>query len=1018
MFASLIFSGDNRLTEKTIFTCRDLDILVVYYTIATQFRKFLPHYIRWHLYTLLIYILPSFLTAEIKYKRNLSNIHISGLFYDGRYKFWTKHEKNLALTEEEKMEVIRNKGIPADVLAKRAHEFEKHVAHESLKDQIPAVDKLYSTKVNKFAKIMNLRQSVVGDLKLLTDGKLYEGKHIPVSNISAGENHVVQIPLMAQEEILSSSASDFRTAMVSKNSKPQATAMHVGAIEIIIDSFASPDCNIVGAMLLVDTYHTNPENAVRSIFVAPFRGGRPIRVVTFPNTIVQIEPDMNSRFQLLSTTTNGDFVQGKDLAMVKVNVACAAVGLTSSYTPTPLLESGLQKDRGLIVEYFGRMSYVAHNVNQPQEKDLLEGNFSFDIKSRSRLEKVSSTKAQFVSGKTFKYDIIGAGSHSSEDFPKKEDQEKPKKIDARLRQRIDPQYNEVQAQMETNLFKLSLDDVETPKGSMLDLKISQSKIALPKNTVGGTILRSDLLANFLTEGNFRASVDLQRTHRIKGMIKMVATVGIPENTGISLACAMNSSFRGRASSDIYTICSQDCELWNPACTKAMTMSFNPNPCSDAWSLEFLKRTGFPCDIICVTGWTATPMQDVQVTIDWFISSQECVPRTYCVLNPQNPFVLNRWMGKLTFPQGTSRSVKRMPLSIGGGAGAKNAILMNMPNAVLSMWRYFVGDLVFEVSKMTSPYIKCTVSFFIAFGNLADDTINFEAFPHKLVQFGEIQEKVVLKFSQEEFLTAWSTQVRPATTLLADGCPYLYAMVHDSSVSTIPGDFVIGVKLATINNMCAYGLNPGISGSRLLGTIPQSISQQTVWNQMATVRTPLNFDPSKQSFCQFSIDLLGGGILVDKTGDWITLIQNSPISNLLRVAAWKKGCLMVKIVMSGNAAVKRSDWASLVQVFLTNSNSTEHFDACKWTKSEPHSWELIFPIEVCGPNNGFEMWSSEWANQTSWHLSFLIDNPKQSTVFDILLGISQDFEIAGNTLMPAFSVPQATARSSENAESSV
>nr|CAC27322.1 putative defective coat protein [Bean pod mottle virus] len=51
--------------------------------------------------------------------------------------------------------------------------------------------------------------------------------------------------------------------------------------------------------------------------------------------------------------------------------------------------------------------------------------------------------------------------------------------------------------------------------------------------------------------------------------------------------------------------------------------------------------------------------------------------------------------------------------------------------------YQIGE-----SGSTNPrFHQLDLSFFIAFGNLADDTINFEAFPHKLVQFGEIQEKL-------------------------------------------------------------------------------------------------------------------------------------------------------------------------------------------------------------------------------------------------------------------------------------
>lgn len=72
------------------------------------------------------------------------------------------------------------------------------------------------------------------------------------------------------------------------NESKYANAMHVGAIEVIFNSYASPTSDIVGGMILVDTCHKSVANAVRSVFVTGLAGGKLIRVLMYPNTLVEI----------------------------------------------------------------------------------------------------------------------------------------------------------------------------------------------------------------------------------------------------------------------------------------------------------------------------------------------------------------------------------------------------------------------------------------------------------------------------------------------------------------------------------------------------------------------------------------------------------------------------------------------------------------------------------------------------------------------------------------------------------
>nr|NP_734064.1 large coat protein [Cowpea severe mosaic virus] len=371
-----------------------------------------------------------------------------------------------------------------------------------------------------------------------------------------------------------------------------------------------------------------------------------------------------------------------------------------------------------------------------------------------------------------------------------------------------------------DLFKRNLDDVSTISDTMLGAMIGQTKVVIPKTLVAGTVLKSGPLSDVMQQGSFRSTIALQRTHIITGKIHVVAMLETAVNTGLGLAICFNSGIRGKASADIYATCSQDAMIWNPSCTKVMQYAFNPNPCSDGWSLAFLERTGYHCVVTCVTGWTGTPLQDTFMTINWHISREACVPKIYTIFDPEPDMMLNRWMGRAIFPQQSTQVVRRMPLSIGGGAGAKNSILMNLPNAILSMWRYFKADLEFELIKMSSPYINATIAFFVAFGDLSDDTVNFEAFPHKLIVFSDKQDRTTISFSKDEFLMAWSTQVRPDTKLSEDGCPYLYAITHNGVSSSVEGDFILGIKMVGLKAVENIGVNPGIIGSRLLGAVAQ------------------------------------------------------------------------------------------------------------------------------------------------------------------------------------------------------
>lgn len=886
---------------------------------------------------------------------------------------------------------ILKQGIPAQVLQEKANLFKKATANNKIKDEIPSALALYQNH-SFFQRLKHFADKKTLDITELSAGKEVEYKHLDAGHLLADTNVVLDVPLVPKIAARVQTDYNFGTS-----SGKTATALHVGAIEVVLQSYASSECDLMAGMMLVDTLHSRPENAIRSVYIMPIRGGMFMRALCFPDTLVPMDSNINNRFKIVFSLPNNDFPQGSKLGHVSINMAGCTTGLAKTYVPSPLLTEELGKEAATVIQYLGRDTYAMQTSNVPTSDQISRMVFDFKMDGRLHMKKTGSLSSILSKSKSLRY-TIGNTDHREESSAGKEKLEMLKGV-------IDPKDDDVYAnpQEDVDLFKLSLDDTSSIHGSLLDTRFAQKKVLVPKAMAGGAELLSSNLYDVIASNTFRASLALARTHVVEGKIRCICTINLPENTGCCLAITVNSSNRGQFSTDIYTTGSQDRILWNPACSKNCNFSFNPNPCGTAWSLEFLRRTKFHISVTCVSGWSAQPQTDLAMTMDWYVSNEPCTPTIYNVGSPGQNLWINRWMGKLSFPQGAQNQFKQMPLAIGGGAGAKNSILMNMTNAYLSLWRYFHGDLVFEIQKMSSPFIKSTVTFFIGFGGVPFSE-NLEDFPNKLIQFGEIQEKVEVTFTRKEFLTAWSTQVDPAGPVAGDGCPYLCALVHDSTASTITGDFNLGVTLLRIENFVGFGKNPGIQGARLLGSMhaeaQSGVIRTTdgVYSTCFRVRTPLALKGSGS----FTCDLIGGGIITDANAGWSLTTLNTPVSNLIRTAAWKRGTIHVQVAMFGSS-IKRSEWSSTVQLFLRQSMNTSSYDARVWVISRPGASLVEFSFDIEGPNNGFEMWDANWASQTSWFLEFLISDVTQNTLFEVSMKLDPNFCVAGTTLMPPFSV---------------
>nr|BAG84603.1 RNA2-polyprotein [Radish mosaic virus] len=916
------------------------------------------------------------------------------------------------------MEQVMERGVAAKALMVQDKVLinKKH-KYEGIKDCIPAGKDMYVFRQKMFDMLMRRKRSKEVDITRIEGSEIIEMKHMDVGTLTPGENVVLNVKLVDDDSILNSKASDYTLHHSARESK-YATAMHVGAIEVIFDSFASPSSDIVGGVVLVDTAHKTVENAVRSVFVTGLAGGKMIRVLMYPNTLVEIGPKMNERFKLVCSTSNSDIADGFNLAAVKVNVVGCTQSLTARYVPQPFLDQCLNEERGTVVEYLGQMSYVMHNSNEISEEFLAQQTMAFDLGSNLRLQG-SSSGASLQRSTSMRY-LVGPRQSFKQLEPDKEPSAfERKRLEAkdgadkfRDSTFVDPVYGKTrrafgQTSMTRSLLNRFSSANET-EGTPLDTKIARTKILLTKVMAGGKILYTARLSDVLLNKDQRAAISFQRTHVQHRKLVALATLGVPENTGCALMMCYNSGVRGKAVVDAYTASAEASVIWNPACQRQAMLEIDVNPCQSGWSYQYLRQTNSYFNVVCISGWTTTPLTDLSMTIDWYLSSEESVTSIYYASGGNPKIKLNRWMGRLIFPQGTETTMQRMPLAIGGGAGGNGLVYMNMPNALCSLWRYMRGGVKFEVIKLSSPYVKATIAFFIAFTDVDATLPNLEAYPHKLVQFAEIQDRVTIEFDKDEFVMAWSSQVHTNVPLDQDGCPYLYAVVHDCAGSTIPGDFNIGVVLKEMVDVEAIGRHPGWKGARPLPASPQGLrkSPSGVWNELYTIRGPP--EAKSTEVVQFAIDLIGVGISTAGRGIWSLETSNSPMNNLLRTATWKSGTLHFQVLMEGNPLIKRGDWASYCEISLVQSAKDTTLSSRNWVMKDPSSWELEFDIKVEGPNAGFENWETHLSNQTSWYLTFAVYNPDQTTVFVVNGMLNDDFCCAGNTLMPPFLEPQSLA----------
>nr|QYA72454.1 polyprotein 2 [Andean potato mottle virus] len=906
-----------------------------------------------------------------------------------------------------KMEMRAEKylnSIPANVLEDRAKAYNVSKM-TSIKNQIPSGKALYQNG-KSFASMVKSQFQPIS--KVLKGGEVKSYNYIPVGSFTAGEHCELAVPIMPEEE-LAAIVPDSDFALVTKEDN-KAKSVHVGAVEIVMECMTSPDCDIYGGAMFVDTFHEDPKNAVRALFVTQLKGGVSPRCLFFPDTQVEIKKGMNERFRLILSSGNSDFKPGENLAYLKANVAMCGISMNKGYVPTAFHESYARKERASVIEYLGRYSAVIHHKNEFRPEMLKRDGLSFRFGGKTKLVEKGPLQYEWSETASKVVSVKGTGP------PVKEEEVAPQEANGVLdatEHVVFPTRNvAAHPQMEVAQFEQLLDDTKSLKlQSLLNSRIAAGRFSIPITAVKGTVVFDGLLASLIGT-TLRGAPNFRHAYRQNTKLRFIFTINVPISTGIGLMVGYNSVTADKHLTNEYTISSEESVVWNPACQGVLEFSVNPNPCGMYWSYDYFRQTGSRLSICVISPWSATPTTDCAVAWQIHVDDEQT---TMSIFNPtQAPAVLpvKRWMGNLIFKQGAQEQVRKMPLAIGAAVGDDKTAVMTMPNSLAAMWNYQIGTFHFEFTKLSSPFIKGTLLAFIAMDQDVSYSLEeLQNFPNKIVQFDDKDGRAYVSFGEEHFAQAWSTQVSGAVTSAKRGCPYLYVVSKDCIASTIPGDFQVGVKLLSIENYSPCGYNPGIV---VASTIVQNVASlesapllaypqfcspcSNVWSEFCALDIPV-VDTTKVNFAQYSLDLVNPTVSVDRSvGNWKFELIPSPMVYLLKTSAWKRGKLYFKLKILGKSSVKRSEWSSTTRIDVRRAPGTEYLNAITVFTAEPHADEINFEIEICGPNNGFEMWNADFGNQLSWMANVVLGNPNQAGIHQWYVRPGENFEVAGNRMV--------------------
>ncbi|QHW16321.1 polyprotein [Andean potato mottle virus] len=921
------------------------------------------------------------------------------------FKSATKFDLDLVAMEMRAEKYLNS--IPSGVLRDRAKAYNVSKL-EAIKDQIPSGKALYQNGRSLVKIVKSQFQSIKGVMK---GGEVRSYNYLPVGSFTAGDHCELAVPIMPESDLVAiAPETDFSPETVDQDKK--ARSVHVGAIEVIMECMTSPDCDIYGGAMFVDTYHEKPENAVRALFVTQLKGGVAPRCLFYPDTQVEIERGMNERFRLILSSGNSDFKQGKNLAFVKVNVALCGISMNKSYVPTAFHENFAKKERSSVIEYLGRYSAMISHKNEFKPEMLRKEGLSFRFGGKTQLIERSPLQYEWSESQS---KVVSVGMDASLAGEKEQVTKQEEDFGAPSSTHVVFPTRSMVAkpQMEAAHFENLLDDTQgLRKQTLLNSRIAAGRFSISASAVKGTVVFDGTLAELIGT-TLRGAPNFRHTYRQNTKMMFLFTVNVPLTTGIGLMVGYNSVSSPKHLVNEYTISSESSIEWNPACAGELKFLVDPNPCGPYWSFDYFRQTGSRITMSVISPWTTTPTADCAIAWQVHITSEPMSNSTFSVMFPPAIMPVKRWMGNLLFKQGAQEQVRKIPLAIGAAVGDEKTAVMTMSNALISMWSYQIGTFHFEFTKLSSPFIKGTLLAFIAMDQ--DTTYSLEElqnFPNKIIQFDDKEGKARVTFGEEHFAQGWSTQVSGSVVSKHRGCPYLYVVSKDCIASTIPGDFQVGVKLLAIEDYKPCGYNPGVVvASTIVQNVvsledaslvvqPQSCRPEVnTWSEFCVIDIPV-VDTSKVFFAQYTLDLINPLVATDTSiGVWAAELIPSPMIHLLRTAAWKKGTLHFKIKLLGKSSIKRADWSSTTRIDVRRAPGTEYLNAITLFTAKPHADELEFKIDIAGPNNGFEMWNADFGNQLSWLANITIGSPNQAGIHQWYVKPGDDFEVSGNRVSP-------------------
>nr|AZF99055.1 orf1 [Ullucus comovirus 1] len=959
-----------------------------------------------------------------------------------------KARKILAMASSQSVQQVLST-IPPEVIRDRAHAY-KHAQAQDVGTALPKASDLYQPKFSPF-NYHNLfktqkKEVVKGTPKTSHAGQIIQIEDRSLGNFAAGEAIVIDINFGQLSNAVKSHTSDPRLVVPSKADKDAPTHVHVGAIELIIESHASSECDLVGGGLLVDTYHVRPSNAVRAAFVSQFNGGLPTRVVFYPDTKMALSEDYNDRFKLVLSCPNSDIRAGFSLGHLKMNAIVKLINVCTQVSPTPFLITCGNEERASVSSYVDKVCMAVHakaakmqelpavNLTYQSPHVLQEvGENSFLCKEGAKLtykfdfgakkdepvvnsETAQPTRIQHVRpqqtpppGKVlnnrelaqFYIDLVEAELAEEEALAAEALAQQAAIADTEVFQAgggddssatVD---NGADVISECQQDKVVVDEYEQgpiEHEHMKDNRIYMRTIPLSSNLDTSRPLFISTLGAMLDEAEPSGKLVVQSNVQTGRLLVRLSMRTSPQE-GLGLLVTYNSGHAGPVS-PIGSLTSESCYTWNPAFQAMCDFIIDPNPCGPMWNWNYISLSTATVQIHPLHNWVSAPTTSQALTLEVYLLKAPNIISIFPMQRAAKTLRLNKYIGVASFAQGSAQQTFAIPLDFGTVRREGLNAYSTITESYLSHWKYFRADVVVEFVKTSTPWIDGILCAAVCY---APDLSASQQWKTSLAKqqmvFGN-NGRLVLKFTKANFPLAWATETLGDDNIATDGVPKIMLFTKGSVTAVVPNiNMNIAVIVRRLENLECYGYNPGFEpGANSPNVSVQTrIKDREHWvDLMHVVRN----SATARGNTSFILPLFTGIVLPFPTAAWEVKSKFSPANKILKLSAWRRGKMRVRMIMRGSQGITRANWQSVTTIQTRRSLNSRGLSDTTFVMAEALSWIYDYTICFQGQNFGFESNDNLYGGISSAWLNVAVTASEQVDSFIMQVDISE-MEFAGN-----------------------